>query len=165
MASTMTLKDRLDIAAKDAEAAQEKITSGTLGREAFRQEVRNYTLAKFFLTEDEVRALGTEDILKLADESVEKLLRQNDKSVKLAEGSTTCTNQSSTDIKKVLLSLTLQRALNVRFTPEQSAELETISQTRFSMRKMTRPCAEMPDGLECSACEGLSERKGWRTWM
>ena len=109
MASTMTLKDRLDIAAKDAEAAQEKITSGTLGREAFRQEVRNYTLAKFFLTEDEVRALGTEDILKLADESVEKLLRQNDKSVKLAEGSTTCTNQSSTDIKKVLLSLTLQR--------------------------------------------------------
>ena len=38
MASTMTLKDRLDIAAKDAEAAQEKITSGTLGREAFRQE-------------------------------------------------------------------------------------------------------------------------------
>ena len=126
MASTMTLKDRLDIAAKDAEAAQEKITSGTLGREAFRQEVRNYTLAKFFLTEDEVRALGTEDILKLADESVEKLLRQNDKSVKLAEGSTTCTN--STDIKKVLLSLTLQRALNVRFTPEQSAELETITQ-------------------------------------
>ena len=120
MASTMTLKDRLDIAAKDAEAAQEKITSGTLGREAFRQEVRNYTLAKFFLTEDEVRALGTEDILKLADESVEKLLRQNDKSVKLAEG--------STDIKKVLLSLTLQRALNVRFTPEQSAELETITQ-------------------------------------
>ena len=124
MASTMTLKDRLDIAAKDAEAAQEKITSGTLGRE----EVRNYTLAKFFLTEDEVRALGTEDILKLADESVEKLLRQNDKSVKLAEGSTTCTNQSSTDIKKVLLSLTLQRALNVRFTPEQSANLETITQ-------------------------------------
>ena len=118
MASTMTLKDRLDIAAKDAEAAQEKITSGTLGREAFRQEVHNYTLAKFFLTEDEVRALGTEDILKLADESVEKL----------AEGSTTCTNQSSTDIKKVLLSLTLQRALNVRFTPEQSANLETITQ-------------------------------------
>ena len=73
MASTMTLKDRLDIAAKDAEAAQEKITSGTLGREAFRQEVRNYTLAKFFLTEDEVRALGTEDILKLADESVENV--------------------------------------------------------------------------------------------
>ena len=125
MASTMTLKDRLDIAAKDAQVAQDKITSGLLDREGFRQEVRNYTLAKFFLTEDEVQALGTEDILKLADESVEKLLRQNDKSVKLAEGSTTCTTHSSTDIKKVLLSLTLQRARNVRFTPEQSADCET----------------------------------------
>lgn len=28
----------------------------------------------------------------------------------------------------MLLSLTLQRALNVRFTPEQSADLETITQ-------------------------------------
>ncbi len=128
MSSTMTLKERIDIASKDAETAQGKLASGTLDREGFRREVRNYTLAKFFLTEDEVRAAGTEDILALANESVEKLLRQNDKSVKLSEGSTTCTDQSSTDIKKVLLSLTLQRALNVRFTPEQSADLETITQ-------------------------------------
>ncbi len=128
MTNTMTLKERLDIAAKDAEAALELLKSGTLDREGFRAQIRRFTLSKFFLTEDEVRAAGTEDILKLANESVEKLLRQNDKSVKLAEGSTTCTDQSSTDIKKVLLSLTLQRALNVRFTPELSASLETITQ-------------------------------------
>ncbi len=128
MTNTMTLKERLDIAAKDAEAALELLKSGTLDREGFRAQIRRFTLAKFFLTEDEVRSAGTEDILKLANESVEKLLRQNDKSVKLAEGSTTCTDQSSTDIKKVLLSLTLQRALNVRFTPELSASLETITQ-------------------------------------
>lgn len=35
MASTMTLKDRLDIAAKDAEAAQEKITSARLAARRF----------------------------------------------------------------------------------------------------------------------------------
>ena len=128
MTNTTTLKERLDIAAKDAEAALELLKSGTLDREGFRAQIRRFTLSKFFLTEDEVRAAGTEDILKLANESVEKLLRQNDKSVKLAEGSTTCTDQSSTDIKKVLLSLTLQRALNVRFTPELSASLETITQ-------------------------------------
>lgn len=128
MTNTMTLKERLDIAANDAEAALELLKSGTLDREGFRAQIRRFTLSKFFLTEDEVRAAGTEDILKLANESVEKLLRQNDKSVKLAEGSTTCTDQSSTDIKKVLLSLTLQRALNVRFTPELSASLETITQ-------------------------------------
>ena len=128
MTNTRTLKERLDIAAKDAEAALELLKSGTLDREGFRAQIRRFTLSKFFLTENEVRAAGTEDILKLANESVEKLLRQNDKSVKLAEGSTTCTDQSSTDIKKVLLSLTLQRALNVRFTPELSASLETITQ-------------------------------------
>lgn len=128
MESKLTLKDRLDIAAADAQAALDLITAGELDRDEFRNQVRRFTLAKFFLTEDEAQAAGTEDILKLANESVEKLLRQNDKSVKLAEGSTTCTNQSSTDIKKVLLSLTLQRALGIRFTPEESAECETITQ-------------------------------------
>lgn len=128
MDKTMTLKDRLDIAAKDAQAALDLLLSGKLGREEFRAQVRRFTLAKFFLTEEEAQTVGTEDILKLANESVEKLLRQNDKSVKLAEGSTTCTNQSSTDIKKVLLSLTLQRALGIRFTPEESADLTTITE-------------------------------------
>ena len=73
-----------------------------------------------------------ESSLNSADEdfrsSVEKMLRNADKSVKLAEGSTTCTNQSSTDIKKVLLSMTLQRSLGIKFTPEYSANLETITQ-------------------------------------
>lgn len=128
METTMTLKDRMDIAAADAQAALDLLLSGTLDRGSFRAQVRKFTLAKFFLTEEEAQAAGTEEILKLANDSVEKLLRQNDKSVKLAEGSTTCTNQSSTDIKKVLLSLTLQRALGVRFTPEESADLTTITQ-------------------------------------
>lgn len=51
----------------------------------------------------------------------------NDKSVRLAQGSTTCTNQSSTDIKKVLLSMTLQRALGVKLEPDEAAALETVS--------------------------------------
>ena len=124
----MTLKERMDIAASDAQAALDLIVSGDLDRENYRAQVRKFTLAKFFLTEEEAQATGSDEILELANESVEKLLRQNDKSVKLAEGSTTCTNQSSTDIKKVLLSLTLQRAIGVRFTPEESADLTTINQ-------------------------------------
>ena len=128
MAERMTLKERLDIAALDAEAALRQLLSGDLDREGFRREVRAFTLAKFFLTEDEVAEAGTEELLKLAEVSVVKMLRNADKSVKLAEGSTTCTNQSSTDIKKVLLSMTLQRALGVKFAPEYSADLETITQ-------------------------------------
>ena len=128
MAEKMTLKERLDIAALDADAALGQLLEGDLDRTGFRREVRAFTLAKFFLTEEEVAAAGTEDLLKLAEVSVEKLLRSEDKSVKLAEGSTTCTNQSSTDIKKVLLSMTLQRSLGVKFTPDYSASLETITQ-------------------------------------
>ncbi len=128
MATNMTLKERLDIAALDADAALKKIREGNLDRDGFRREVRAFTLAKFFLTEEECAEAGTEDLLKLANVSVEKMLRNADKSIKLAEGSTTCTNQSSTDIKKVLLSMTLQRSLDVKFTPEYSASLETITQ-------------------------------------
>ena len=98
MVEKRTLKERLDLAALDADAALKQLLEGDL------------------------------DLLKLANVSVEKMLRNADKSVKLAEGSTTCTNQSSTDIKKVLLSMTLQRSLGIRFTPEYSASLETITQ-------------------------------------
>ncbi|MBE6473190.1 MAG: hypothetical protein E7Z99_06400 [Coriobacteriaceae bacterium] len=128
MTQTMTLKERLDIAQADADIALDLIVNGNLDRDGFRAQVRRFTLDKFFLTEEEVQAAGTEELLKLANESVEKMLRNADKSVKLAEGSTTCTNQSSTDIKKVLLSMTLQRAIGIRFTPEESAELTTLTQ-------------------------------------
>jgi len=128
MTQTMTLKERLDIAQADADIALDLIVNGNLDRDGFRAQVRRFTLDKFFLTEEEAQAAGTEELLKLANESVEKMLRNADKSVKLAEGSTTCTNQSSTDIKKVLLSMTLQRALGIRFTPEESAELTTLTQ-------------------------------------
>ena len=128
MTGNMTLKERLDLAALDADAALEQLLEGNLDREGYRREVRAFTLAKFFLTEEECAEAGTEMLLELANVSVEKLLRNADKSVKLAEGSTTCTNQSSTDIKKVLLSMTLQRSLGIKFTPEYSANLETITQ-------------------------------------
>ena len=80
----MTLKERLDLAALDADAAMEKLLSGELDRAGFRREVRAFTLAKFFLTEDEVAEVGTEMLLELANVSVEKMLRNADKSVKLA---------------------------------------------------------------------------------
>ena len=128
MTGSKTLKERLDLAALDADAALKQLLEGNLNRDGFRHEVRVFTLAKFFLTEEECDKAGTEMLLELANVSVEKMLRNSDKSVKLAEGSTTCTNQSSTDIKKVLLSMTLQRSLGVKSTPEYSASLETITQ-------------------------------------
>lgn len=142
MTMTQTLKQRLDIASAEAEEALSMLVSESLSREQFADIVRRFTLAKFFLTEEEC---PNDNIFCLAEISIEKLLSQNDKSVTLAQGSNTCTNQSSTDIKKVLLSLTLQRALDVQFTPAESAELETISQLADALYDAKHPNNDLVD--------------------
>lgn len=142
MTMTQTLKQRLDIASAEAEEALSMLVSESLSREQFADTVRRFTLAKFFLTEEEC---PSDNIFCLAEISIEKLLSQNDKSVTLAQGSNTCTNQSSTDIKKVLLSLTLQRALDVQFTPAESAELETISQLAHALYDAKHPNNDLVD--------------------
>ena len=142
MTMTQTLKQRLDIASAEAEEALSMLVSESLSREQFADIVRRFTLAKFFLTEEEC---PNDNIFCLAEISIEKLLSQNDKSVTLAQGSNTCTNQSSTDIKKVLLSLTLQRALDVQFTPAESAELETISQLAYALYDAKHPNNDLVD--------------------
>ena len=118
-----TLKERLDDADAKSKELLAQLVSDDITRDEFRALVRPYVGYRFFLEPDE---MTTDVILDLAELSVEKLLSINDLSVSLSEGSRTCTNQKDTDIKKVLLSLTLQRALNVQFTPAESADLDTI---------------------------------------
>lgn len=134
-----TLKDQLEAAEKRADAILEKLKSPATEAGEFTRLVGEFVCCKFFLEPDECT---TNNILELANISVEKLLRVNDRSVKLAQGSNTCTNQSSTDIKKVLLSLTLQRALDVKLTPDESANLETIEQLAGALYAR-RTCANM----------------------
>lgn len=120
---TKTLKERLKESTEKSKEVLEQLTSDDISRDEFRKLMSDYVGYRFFLEPDE---MFTGNILALAEFSVEKLLRINDLSVSLSEGSITCTNQKDTDIKKVLLSLTLQRALNVQFTPAESADLDTI---------------------------------------
>lgn len=134
-----TLKAQLEAAEKRADAILEKLKSPATETDEFTRLVGEFVRCKFFLEPDECT---TDNILELANISVEKLLRVNDRSVKLAQGSNTCTNQSSTDIKKVLLSLTLQRALAVKLTPDESANLETIEQLADALYAR-RACADM----------------------
>lgn len=124
------LKNQLELASECADAVLGELKNPSIDEEHFVKLVFDYVRFKFFLSPDEC---NTDDILALAEASVEKLLRINDRSVKLAQGSNTCTNQSSTDIKKVLLSLTLQRSLGVKFTPEESANLETVPQLAHAL--------------------------------
>lgn len=121
----MTLKEAIEEADARAEELLEDMKRPDATREEFRADVRAYTLAKFLLTEGEAE---NDVIFDLAEVSIEKMLRMNDNSVLLAIGSQTCTNQSSTDIKKVLLSLALQSGLGVKLTPQESAAAETTEQ-------------------------------------
>ena len=112
-----TLKEQLEEAEQHSKEVLDQLLDENTTRDEFRTLMKSYVGYRFFLEDV---------ILDLAEDSVEKLLSINDLSVTLSEGSQTCTNQSSTDIKKVLLSLTLQRAMGIKFTPEESAGLDTI---------------------------------------
>ena len=125
-----TLKQRLEKADERASRIVEELSSPELSQGDFTDLVEEYVHCKFFLAPEEC---STDRIFDLAEASIEKLLRINDRSVKLAQGSNTCTNQSSTDIKKVLLSLSLQRALGVRLSPEESADIETVTQLAHAL--------------------------------
>ena len=97
-----TLKQRIEAADERASRIVEELQNSALGENEFIDLVHEYVRCKFLLSPKEC---SSDDIFTLAEASIEKLLRINDRSVKLAQGSNTCTNQSSTDIKKVLLSL------------------------------------------------------------
>jgi len=120
-----TLKELVEQADRRASRIIDDMKRAGISREEFRFDVREYTLAKFLL--DPQEATG-DDIFELAEISIGKLLAMNDKSILLAVGSSTCTNQSSTDIKKVLLSLALQQGMGVKLEPDESAACETTQQ-------------------------------------
>lgn len=128
-----TLKELMEVAEAKAEAAVSAMEKDGITLDEFTEHAWEYLRQKFMLKSEECK---TNEILKLANDSIEKLLRLNDKSVELAVGSTTCTNQSSTDIKKVLLSLTLQRRLGVKMDPVESANCETVEQLAAALYRL-----------------------------
>lgn len=156
-----TLKQRIEAADERASRIVEELQNSALGENEFIDLVHEYVRCKFLLSPEEC---SSDDIFTLAEASIEKLLRINDRSVKLAQGSNTCTNQSSTDIKKVLLSLSLQRAVGVKMTPEESANLETVTQlarSLYARRQQQRRKAgdaekesDKPDAVAVSAKRG-----------
>lgn len=126
----VSLKKQVEIADERAESLIKEMKDSSLTETQFSELVKEYLLCKFLLDSQEYT---TDNILELAEISIEKLLMSNDKSIKLAQGSNTCTNQSSTDVKKVLLSLILQRSLAIKLTPQESAKLETVPELAHTL--------------------------------
>lgn len=120
-----SLKERMESADTRAQTILVELRDPQMSEREFDAAVHEYMRCKFLLDPTECT---TDDLFDLAEISIEKMLLENDRSVKLSQASATCTDQSSTDVKKVLLSLSLQRALDVSLPPEESARTETVSQ-------------------------------------
>jgi hypothetical protein len=131
----ITLKELIEQADERAGLILNDMGRAGISRNEFRSDVRDYTLAKFLLEPGEASG---DDIFELAEASIEKLLAMNDKSILLAVGSTTCTNQSSTDIKKVLLSLALQQGMGIKLEPDESAACETTQELADALYDRTQ---------------------------
>jgi hypothetical protein len=86
-------------------------------------QVKAYVLCRYLLDEEDYT---TENIKELAEISIVYMLASKDKSLKLSQASLTCTGVTSTDTKKVLLVLSLQRALGIKIKPDESAQIETV---------------------------------------
>ena len=128
----LTLQERIDAADAAAEDYAEKMKAPDIDVDEFCGLVRRVVLEKFLLTDEE--AAQTDELLKLADISVEKLLWLHDKSVELGHASMNCTGLSSTATKKVLLILKLQRDLGLEpMSADVSVKLTTTRELGESL--------------------------------
>lgn len=92
--------------------------------------IRAYVLARFLL-EDE----GEEDILLLARQSVSKLTGIPPEQLAKADRPSGCTAATAVLDKKVLLIMSLCRALDVTLRPEELPEVKTVSRLADLLRE------------------------------
>ena len=95
-----------------------------LNRELVFREVRAYILAKFHLSEADC---ATEDFAALAELSLAKSMRISPELVEEFDLARSCDGVSSKTAKMVLLFVALQRDLDIRFRPMDTAEAETLT--------------------------------------
>lgn len=92
--------------------------------DAARRLLRSYVGCKYFLYEDEI---SSDNLIKLGELSTEKLARLQRGGLEYADKSVGCTSVASSVTKKILLVMSLQKALGVRFDPDEVAETATLS--------------------------------------
>ncbi|MCI8349750.1 MAG: hypothetical protein HFJ86_01130 [Oscillospiraceae bacterium] len=98
--------------------------------EQWQAHIRAYVLARFLL-EDQ----GEEDILRLAQQSVSKLTGIPPEQLAKADRPSGCTAATAVLDKKVLLVMSLCKALEVAIRPEELPELKTVPQLAGLLRE------------------------------
>lgn len=116
------------------DALAEEIRGGERTCERIYPLIRRYVFLKFMLFD---AAETSDDILELAQRSVETIAQLKKGGLKFTDHSGTCGSVSSAVTKKILLLLALQRALGIQFEKHEAADIDTISQlTRHAVDHM-----------------------------
>ena len=105
--------------------------------EQWQAHIRAYVLARFLL-EDQ----GEEDILRLAQQSVSKLTGIPPEQLAKADRPSGCTAATAVLDKKVLLVMSLCKALEVTIRPEELPELKTVPQLAGLLRERVEETGE-----------------------
>lgn len=100
--------------------------------DSLRPIIKRYLCVRFMLNPEEADG---EDIVKLAEQSVEQIANLQKNGLKVKEHSGTCASVSSAVTKKILLLISLQKALNIKFAKEETANITTVSQLSVAVAR------------------------------
>lgn len=95
-----------------------------LGYDVLREQLRQYVLDKFLLTEEDVPADGSFD--GLVELSLSKSMKISPELVEEFDTAKSCDGATSAMAKKVLLFMAIQRALNIELPALESARVKTL---------------------------------------
>ena len=114
---------RLKTASESAQALIEEIRACVPDYKEVCRLTKRYVCLKFML--DEADAVS-DDILELAQQSIEQIARLKKDGLKFNDHSGTCAAVSSTVTKKILLFMALQKGLGVEFPKSRTPYVTTI---------------------------------------
>jgi len=126
----VTFQEKLKTAAVDSEALTLKIKASEKEFDTLYPLIRQYLYFKFMLPEG---CCASDDILELAAASVELIAGLKKGGLKFEDRSGSCGAISSSVTKKILLLISLQKALSIQFSKEESPAILTITELTHSI--------------------------------
>jgi len=94
--------------------------------------IKSYLCLKFMIDESEAHS---DELVELAKQSIEQIAGLKKGGLKFVDHSGSCSSVSSAITKKVLLLISLQKALGITFPKEEVAYILTVTQLTHSVAK------------------------------
>ena len=123
---TGSARDRLLESLAMASREMEQMKAGwNMGYDDLYSRLRGYILARFLLDRDEAGSM--DGLLELAEAGIAKTMSVDREELAGMDLSSSCTGSSSVVTKKVLLLLSIEKELDIDFSPGESVNITTVS--------------------------------------